>query len=101
MDDSSSPSLEVDGAPAVHRDDLARDIGRAGEKVYRLGNVLRGADACERRGSDDALALARIELAASMTALLEKAPTLALATEPTRKPNFVIRGLEGLAVELG
>ncbi|MEU9452953.1 cytochrome P450 [Streptomyces sp. NPDC048277] len=42
--------------------------------------------------------LARIELAASMTALLEKAPTLNLAADPNRKPNFVIRGLEGLAV---
>ncbi|MGW0755902.1 cytochrome P450 [Streptomyces sp. NPDC002814] len=45
--------------------------------------------------------LARIELAASMTALLEKAPTLRLAAEPKRKPNFVIRGLEGLSVEVG
>ncbi|WP_328502207.1 cytochrome P450 [Streptomyces sp. NBC_00457] len=45
--------------------------------------------------------LARIELAASMTALLEKAPTLRLAAEPERKPNFVIRGLEGLSVEIG
>ncbi|WP_020119233.1 cytochrome P450 [Streptomyces canus] len=44
--------------------------------------------------------LARIELAASMTAVLERAPTLALAAEPERKPNFVIRGLEGLAVEV-
>ncbi|MET7452740.1 cytochrome P450 [Streptomyces sp. NPDC005574] len=44
--------------------------------------------------------LARIELAASMRALLEKAPTLAPTAEPKRKPNFVIRGLEGLAVEL-
>ncbi|MEV6963038.1 cytochrome P450 [Streptomyces sp. NPDC051207] len=44
--------------------------------------------------------LARIELAASMTALLEKAPILALAAEPQRKPNFVIRGLEGLQVTL-
>ncbi|MCZ0987891.1 cytochrome P450 [Streptomyces diastatochromogenes] len=44
--------------------------------------------------------LARIELAASMTALLEKAPTLALATDPERKPNFVIRGLEGLDVRI-
>ncbi|MFE9771375.1 cytochrome P450 [Streptomyces sp. NPDC005931] len=44
--------------------------------------------------------LARIELAASMRALLEKAPTLRLAAEPERKPNFVIRGLEGLEVEL-
>ncbi|MDX3246264.1 MULTISPECIES: cytochrome P450 [unclassified Streptomyces] len=44
--------------------------------------------------------LARIELAASMTALLERAPTLSLAAEPRRKPNFVIRGLEGLSVTL-
>ncbi|MEU4872658.1 cytochrome P450 [Streptomyces sp. NPDC021608] len=44
--------------------------------------------------------LARIELAASMTALLERAPALALAAEPRRKPNFVIRGLEGLDVTL-
>ena len=45
--------------------------------------------------------LARIELAASMSALLERAPTLSLAAEPRRKPNFVIRGLEGLNVEVG
>ncbi len=36
-----------------------------------------------------------------MTALLETAPTLRLAAEPRRKPNFVIRGLEGLSVEIG
>ncbi|MEU0118401.1 cytochrome P450 [Streptomyces bobili] len=45
--------------------------------------------------------LARIELAASMGALLAKAPTLRLAAEPERKPNFVIRGLAGLSVEVG
>ncbi|MFI2718257.1 cytochrome P450 [Streptomyces collinus] len=45
--------------------------------------------------------LARIELAASMGALLELAPTLRLAAEPARKPNFVIRGLECLTVEVG
>ncbi|MGW1586337.1 cytochrome P450 [Streptomyces sp. NPDC002386] len=45
--------------------------------------------------------LARIELAASMTALLERAPALTLAQEPRRKPNFVIRGLEGLIVTTG
>lgn len=44
--------------------------------------------------------LARMELAASMRALLEKAPTLRLAAEPARTPNFVIRGLKGLAVEV-
>ncbi|MFJ9854976.1 cytochrome P450 [Streptomyces sp. NPDC101150] len=45
--------------------------------------------------------LARIELAASMEALLDRAPTLSLAAEPKRKPNFVIRGLAGLSVEVG
>jgi len=44
--------------------------------------------------------LARLELAASMRALLERTPTLSLAAEPHRKPNFVIRGLEGLVVEI-
>ncbi|MEV7137115.1 cytochrome P450 [Streptomyces tauricus] len=44
--------------------------------------------------------LARIELAASMGALLAQAPSLRLAAEPSRKPNFVIRGLEGLLVEV-
>ncbi|KFG74788.1 cytochrome P450 [Streptomyces mutabilis] len=44
--------------------------------------------------------LARIELAASMIALLERAPALRPAAEPERKPNFVIRGLKGLTVEV-
>ncbi|GAA1432404.1 cytochrome P450 [Streptomyces thermospinosisporus] len=44
--------------------------------------------------------LARIELAASMGALLRKAPALKPVAEPKRKPNFVIRGLEGLEVEV-
>ncbi|WEO96265.1 cytochrome P450 [Streptomyces sp. FXJ1.172] len=44
--------------------------------------------------------LARIELAASMRALLEQAPTLTLAAEPERKPNFVMRGLDGLRVRV-
>lgn len=44
--------------------------------------------------------LARIELAASMKALLDRAPALTLAAEPERRPNFVMRGLRGLAVEV-
>ncbi|MFE2533328.1 cytochrome P450 [Streptomyces sp. NPDC059371] len=44
--------------------------------------------------------LARIELAASMSALLTKAPGLRLAGEPVRKPGLVIRGLESLPVEV-
>ncbi|MBA2945151.1 cytochrome P450 [Streptomyces himalayensis] len=45
--------------------------------------------------------LARIELAASLGALLDQAPTLRPAAEPEQKPNFVIRGLKELRVELG
>ena len=42
--------------------------------------------------------LARLELTASLTALLRQAPALTLTAEPERKPNFVIRGLRGLEV---
>ncbi|MEU9982677.1 cytochrome P450 [Streptomyces sp. NPDC050856] len=44
--------------------------------------------------------LARVELAASLAALLERAPALRLVGEPERKPGFVIRGLNGLLVEV-
>ncbi|WP_336323502.1 cytochrome P450 [Streptomyces lavendofoliae] len=44
--------------------------------------------------------LARMELAASMTALLERAPALRPVKEPERRPGFVIRGLDGLLVEV-
>ncbi|CAM5690731.1 Cytochrome P450 OS=Streptomyces alboniger OX=132473 GN=CP975_18605 PE=3 SV=1 [Streptomyces alboniger] len=44
--------------------------------------------------------LARIELAASLSALLRRAPNLRLTTEPHRRPNFVIRGLRELLVEV-
>ncbi|MDJ0467023.1 cytochrome P450 [Streptomyces sp. H27-C3] len=44
--------------------------------------------------------LARLELATSFGELLRRAPGLRLAAEPERKPNFVIRGLKELLVEL-
>ena len=44
--------------------------------------------------------LARIELEASLRALVEQAPTLELVEEPRRNPAFVIWGLEGLEVSL-
>jgi unspecific monooxygenase len=44
--------------------------------------------------------LARIELAASLEALLRRAPSLRPVAEPQRKPGFVIRGLHGLPVEV-
>src|SRR5712671_6819577 len=60
--DGHARTLDEDGAPAVDRDDLAGHIGRAGQEVYRLRDVLRAADARERRRRDDALALPGIEL---------------------------------------
>ncbi|MFI6105923.1 cytochrome P450 [Streptomyces sp. NPDC051310] len=44
--------------------------------------------------------LARIELAASLEALLRRAPSLRPVPEPERKPGFVMRGLHGLPVEV-
>src|SRR5262245_60719670 len=54
--------LKVDRTPAVHRQDLAGHEGRAGEEVYRLGDVLGRAGAAERRRGDDAGALVIGEL---------------------------------------
>jgi cytochrome P450 len=42
--------------------------------------------------------LARVELAASLGALVERAPTLELAAEPVRIPAFVIRGYRAVDV---
>ena len=44
--------------------------------------------------------LARIELAAALGALVERAPRLSLAEEPRRNRAFVIWGLEGLELAL-
>ncbi|MGW0875733.1 cytochrome P450 [Streptomyces sp. NPDC002740] len=77
--------------PAVFADPERLDLGRAENPHISFS---AGIHYCI------GAPLARIELAASMTALLERAPTLALASEPLRKPNFVIRGLEGLSVTL-
>ena len=42
--------------------------------------------------------LARIELQTSFRAMLERFPRLELAEDPRWKPNYIIRGLEGLKV---
>ncbi|MBB1246365.1 cytochrome P450 [Streptomyces durbertensis] len=44
--------------------------------------------------------LARVELAASFRALLEKAPGMRLVGEPQWRPGYVIRGLRELLVEV-
>ncbi|GGM76218.1 cytochrome P450 [Longimycelium tulufanense] len=42
--------------------------------------------------------LARVEVEAALDALIERLPGLTLAGEPTRRPEFVIRGLRDLPV---
>ncbi|MQY05947.1 cytochrome P450 [Actinomadura macrotermitis] len=44
--------------------------------------------------------LARIEMAESLGALLRAAPGMRLAAEPKWKPGYVLRGLQGLDVEI-
>lgn len=44
--------------------------------------------------------LARQEIAVSMAGLVARCPELSLVDEPRRLPNFVIRGLESLIVEI-
>ena len=39
-----------------------------------------------------------MELQISFRTLLERFPSMELVEEPTYKPNFIIRGLEGLRV---
>jgi cytochrome P450 len=42
--------------------------------------------------------LARLEMAISLQALIERFPTLELAGEPTRRPTFVLRGYDTIPV---
>ncbi len=42
--------------------------------------------------------LARLEMSVSLPALWEKYPQMALASEPLRRPTFVLRGYESIAI---
>lgn len=42
--------------------------------------------------------LARLEMSVSLPALWEKYPTMQLASEPVRRPTFVLRGYESVAI---
>ncbi|WP_433794522.1 cytochrome P450 [Actinoplanes sp. CA-252034] len=44
--------------------------------------------------------LARIEMQAALTALLDHAPRLELAAEPVRSPGFVLRGYEAVRLDV-
>ncbi|MFF2849567.1 cytochrome P450 [Streptomyces sp. NPDC058001] len=77
--------------PAVFADPDALDLGRTENPHISFS---AGIHYCI------GAPLARIELAASMRSLLTRAPGLRLAAEPGRRPNFVIRGLGELLVEV-
>lgn len=79
--------------PAAFRDPDALDLARPREANPHI-SFSAGIHYCV------GAPLARVELAASLRALLRRAPHLRLAAEPRRKPNFVIRGLEELLVEV-
>jgi cytochrome P450 len=44
--------------------------------------------------------LARLEMGVSLPALWEKYPTMQLASEPIRRPTFVLRGYESVSISV-
>ena len=100
--------IEIDGTTIPRGSEVALLFGSAN----RDGDVFTDPDTLDLARADNphisfsagihyciGAPLARLELSASLGALLDQAPDLRLAAEPERKPNFVIRGLEGLRVE--
>ncbi len=82
----------ADRDPAVFSDPDALDVGRRDNPHIGFG---AGIHFCI------GAPLARVELQASFTALLSRFPRLALAGEPVRRPEFVLRGLSSLPVTTG
>jgi cytochrome P450 len=75
--------------PAVFTEPDRLDVGRADNPHLGFG---AGIHYC--LGAP----LARVELQVSLTTLLDRFPGVALAGEPVRRPEFVIRGLSRLPV---
>jgi hypothetical protein len=77
--------------PAVFADPDRLDVGRSPNPHLGFG---AGIHYC--LGAP----LARVELQVALSTLLDRVPGLALAGEPVRRPEFVIRGLSALPVSL-
>ena len=75
--------------PAVFADADRFDVGRADNPHLGFG---AGIHFCV------GAPLARVELQASLSMLLQRFPALALAAQPERRPEFVIRGVRSLLV---
>jgi hypothetical protein len=78
--------------PAVFTEPDTFDVGRADNAHIAFG---AGIHFCI------GAPLARVELQATVGALLDRTTTFELAGEPVRRPEFVIRGLRTLPVVLG
>ena len=103
--------VEVDGAPIPRGEKIALLFGAAN----RDPRVFASPDAFDvgRQNAAEHISfgggihvcigapLARIELEASLRALVERCPGLELAAEPRRIPAFVIWGLEALRLSTG
>ncbi|TCP57153.1 cytochrome P450 [Tamaricihabitans halophyticus] len=77
--------------PTVFTDPDLLDIGRSPNPHLGFGG---GIHYCV------GAPLARLEITAALTALATRAPGLALAATPRRRPEFVIRGLRDLPVRV-
>jgi len=104
-------NVEVDGVPIPRGEKIALLFGAAN----RDPRVFASPDAFDvgRQNAAEHISfgggihvcigapLARIELEASLRALVERCPGLELAAEPRRTPAFVIWGLEALRLSTG
>ncbi|MEU7293143.1 cytochrome P450 [Streptomyces exfoliatus] len=102
--------IELDGVTLPRGSEVALLFGSANRDPARFGPT---ADTLDLTRADNphitfgagihyclGAPLARLELTAVFGELLRQAPTLKLASEPTRKPGYVIRGFEELLVEV-
>jgi cytochrome P450 len=103
--------VEIAGVPIPRGEKIALLFGAANRdpRVFPEPDVfdVGRANAAEHIGFGGGIhvcigaPLARIELEASLRALVERCPSLELAEEPRRIPAFVIWGLERVDVALG
>jgi cytochrome P450 len=103
--------VEIAGVPVPRGDVISMLFGSANRdpRVFDGPDVLDvgRSNAAEHIGFGGGIhvcigaPLARIELEASLRALVERAPALELVEEPVRVPAFVIRGFQAVEVEIG
>ncbi|MEW1902166.1 cytochrome P450 [Streptomyces sp. NPDC086147] len=102
--------IEIDGLTVPRGSEVALLLGSANRDPARFGPT---ADTLDLTRPDNphvtfgagihyclGAPLARLELTTVFDELLRRAPGMRLVSEPVRKPGYVIRGFEGLVVEV-